>query len=280
MAKPEALPKHLAKLIGDVVAFALHGAPEPKNLKKLTDWYEEDGWDNLLAGWGSEQVALKLFYLAWSSFSDAELKATLDISREIHDSDRVEFAKSLIANSFQEFDEYLCPSIHAVPVSNAQGEKAILGWLMEVHGQAGPVPLFQGVFRDENTFYDYLKNSDYILSSEQTNVSDETILRLWSRPAPPKQSVVVSVTWGYETHECPMAEATWKRIVAGRRFKRVVPYYYEGKRYKSTWLFNQSGFGTLLVTYADDAVAFEGTLHDATIVLSGSVVSWQKSPVQ
>ena len=218
--------------------------------------------------------------MAWSNFSDAELKATYDISGEIQDSDRVEFAKSLIANSFQEFDEYLCPSIHAVPVSNAQGEKAILGWLMEVHGQAGPVPLFQGVFRDEKSFYEFLRRSDYILSSEQTNVSDKTILRLWSKLAPSKQTVIVSVSWGNEPHECPMAEVTWKRIVAGRRFKRVVPYYYEGKRYKSTWLFNQSGFGALLVTYADDAVAFEGTLHDATIVLSDSVVSWQKSPVQ
>ena len=216
--------------------------------------------------------------MAWSSFSDAELKAIHDTSDEVHDSDRVEFARTLIVNSFQEFDEYLCPSIHAVPISNGQGEQAILGWLMEVHGQAGPVPLFQGVFRDENTFYDYLRKSDYVLSSEQTNVADETILRLWSRPLPPKQTVIASVTWGYESHECPMAEATWKRIVAGRKFKRVVPYYYEGKRFKSTWLFNQSGYGSLLVTYADEAVAFAGTLHDATILLSGSEVSWQKRP--
>lgn len=280
MANFEAPPKHLATVVRDVIAHAWHGTPAPKKLQQLIEWYEGDGWDSLISGWGSEQVALKLFYLAWSNFSDAELKATYDISGEIQDSDRVEFAKSLIANSFQEFDEYLCPSIHAVPVSNAQGEKAILGWLMEVHGQAGPVPLFQGVFRDEKSFYEFLRRSDYILSSEQTNVSDKTILRLWSKPAPFKQTVIVSVSWGNEPHECPMAEVTWKRIVAGRKFKRVLPYFYEGKRYKSTWLFNYSGYGNLLVTYADEAVAFEGTLHNATIILSGSVVSWQKSPVQ
>ncbi len=213
--------------------------------------------------------------MAWWKFEDSELQATLEVSGPIHDSDRLTFARELIATSFEGLDEYICPTVHAVPISNSRGEQAVLGWLMEVHGQAGPVPLFQGVFRDEDNFYDFLRSSDYILSSEPTNVTDEAILRLWSRPEPSKQTVVVSVSWGNESHECPMAEVTWKRIVAGRKFKRVVPYFYEGKRYKSTWLFNQSGYGTLLVTYADEAVAFDGTLHDAMIRVSDSEVLWK-----
>lgn len=68
---------------------------------------------------------------------------------------------------------YLSPSIYAVPISNTQGEQAMLGWLTDVHGHAGPVPLIQVVFRDENTSYEYLRESDYVLSSEQANVSDE-----------------------------------------------------------------------------------------------------------
>jgi hypothetical protein len=84
MAKPKAPPKHLAKLIGDVVAFALHGAPEPKNLKKLTDWYEEDGWDNGIrsllnqsTGQASarsrrQQVCLVRFYRHGSLFDQPE----------------------------------------------------------------------------------------------------------------------------------------------------------------------------------------------------------------
>jgi hypothetical protein len=51
-----------------------------------------------------------------------------------------------------------------------------------------------------------------------------------------------------------MAERTWKRIAQGKPVRRVEPYVYEGKRFKSEWSFNTPEVGSLLVTYDDGGV--------------------------
>jgi hypothetical protein len=121
-----------------------------------------------------------------------------------------------------------------------------------------------------------------LLSNEIERLTDEHLLALWQkkprfsrrhRPAV-SRNVVVSVEWGYEAHECPMALRTWRRLVAGKPVVRKEPYWYEGDRFTGVWQFNHSGPGTLLVTYDDEGVGFDGSLEDADITVDGEAVRW------
>ena len=124
----------------------------------------------------------------------------------------------------------------------------------------------------KNTSINFLAVGDAY--TEEQNLTDEAILKLWTKPSKPLRSIVVGVEWGNEHHECPMAERTWKRIAQGKPVRRVEPYAYEGKKFKSEWSFNTPDVGALLVTYDDGGVGFEGRLEDALIWNGDQKTNW------
>ena len=63
--------------------------------------------------------------------------------------------------------------------------KAVLGWLIEIHGQGGPVAIYQGAFKDKYQFFQHLADCDFLLDSKEQNLTDETILRIWTKPSKP-----------------------------------------------------------------------------------------------
>jgi hypothetical protein len=266
----------LSRISNAVVDHIHRGTELPDELEALSNLYETDCWDELLSAWGHDHFALKLYSLA-IAFSDSELYAREGLSQALTDADRVAYARKLIEETFANLDEYECPGVHAVEIRNSAGESAILGWLVEVHGQAGPVPIFQGVFSDKQNFYQALRDSDHVLSGEESSVTEQTILKLWSKPKADVRVVKVSVSWGYETHECAMSELTWRRVLNGRLVKRVVPFTYEGKTFKGVWMFNNNGLGTLLVTFDGEAVGFDGDLADASIYIRDTEFKWSGS---
>jgi hypothetical protein len=267
-------PKSLLPIVDKVVTHAVHGLPLPKNLNKLIEWFEDEGWDYLCSAWAEEFTALKFFEMAWLSFSDQELIANQDAPITVTDDVRLTYARELVSRAFEESDGYACPTVHAVQISNKQGQVAILGWLMPIHGQGGPVAEFQGVFLDKSQFYQSLRDADYVLAPEEKSLKDETILRLWAKPSKPTRNVTVSVAWGNELHDCPMSQRTWQRVLSGKTLRRVESFFFEGKRFKAEWMFNYSGFGSLLVTYGDEAVGFDGSLSDAQILVDDEPVAW------
>ena len=84
----------------------------------------------------------------------------------------------------------------------------------------------------------------------------------------------VSVAWGYDQHECLLDDFEWGQIKSGIPLTKEVPYSYEGQSFLSEWLFNSKARGSLYVTYDDSAVGFDGTMADATIIISGVVTDW------
>lgn len=88
------------------------------------------------------------------------------------------------------------------------------------------------------------------------------------------RNVVVSVEWGYDLHDCPMAQRTWERILPGQQVTRVEPYWYEGDRFTGIWGFNTNGYGSLVVTYDDGGQGFDGTLDQAFIYVDDEPVEW------
>jgi hypothetical protein len=90
--------------------------------------------------------------------------------------------------------------------------------------------------------------------------------------------VVVSVEWGYDLHECPMSMLTWNRILKGHKVIRREPFWYEGERFTGEWHFNHSTYGSLLVTYDDAGVGFDGALGDVYILVGKDVMNWTELP--
>ena len=268
------LPKKLNVIRDQVIDHVRQNTPEPKNLGDLVSWFEDEGWDEILSAWGSDHVALKIEDLASMKFDDKEMIACEGLDEPLTDELRIDYARRVISDSFKESDGYDCPSVHAVEIKKSNGDYAVLGWVMEIHGQGGPVAVFQGAFRDKENFYQLLSSWGFLLDSDEQNLTDEAILKLWTKPSKPVRSLVVSVEWGNEQHECPMAERTWKRIAQGKPVRRVEPYAYEGKKFKSEWSFNTPDVGALLVTYDDGGVGFEGRLEDALIWNGDQKTNW------
>ena len=268
------LPKKLTLIRDQVIDHVRKNTPLPDKLSELIDWYETDGWDVLVPVWAEEEHVALNFNSVSLSFCDSELVASQEDDEPVTDELRIQYARKLVSYTFENNDGYDCPSVQVVELKKANGESAVLGWLIEIHGQGGPVAIYHGAFNDKYQFFQHLADCDFLLDSEQQNLTDETILRIWAKPPKPKRSIVVSVEWGNEQYECPMAQRTWKRIAQGKPVRRIEPYLYEGKKFKSEWSFNTPDVGSLLVTYDDGGVGFEGRLEDALIWNGDQKTNW------
>lgn len=271
-------PVALEKVALEAIDYVHRGARLPKDLNNLIDWYEDEGFETLLESWDDFGRVLNIRDLAFESFSDYDLIESNNKCESPSHADRANHGRQLISEAFEASGDLRCSSIHCLELLNFEGEKAILGWLVEVHGQSGPVPIFQGIFRDKLDFYGHLRSTGYVLDTEESAVTDEAILRLWQQPKIPVRTVKVTVDWGYDTYACSMSKVTWHRVVKGKLIKRIVPFYYEGKRYKATWTFNKTGHGSLLVTDADQTVRLAGSLSEATIIVDDLEVCWNDKP--
>jgi hypothetical protein len=180
------LPKKLTLIRDRVIDHVWTKTPLPKNLGDLVSWFEDEGWDDILSGWGSEHVALKLDYLASLKFDDKEMIASEGIEEPLTNALRIDYARRLISNALKESDGYECPSIHAVEIKKPNGDSAVLGWLVEIHGQGGPAAEYQGAFTDKENFYQFLNGWGLLLDTEEQNLTDEAILKLWTKPSNPR----------------------------------------------------------------------------------------------
>ena len=98
-------PTSLLPIVDKVVAHAVKGTALPKNLSKLVEWFEDEGWDDLCSAWAEEFVALKLFEMAWLNFSDQELLANLDEPFSVTDEVRLTYARELVSRAWR------CPEL-------------------------------------------------------------------------------------------------------------------------------------------------------------------------
>ena len=180
MEIPE-IPESLWPLRDAAIDYAIKGGEEP-DIKALHEWFEVDGWDAIIAGWNYEALVIKLYYLAWSSFEDDEFAALEDIEvNEITDAMRLKYARDLLEKASSGEDDYLCPSVHSCKIERENGDSAILGSYMEIHGQGGPVVTWWGIFKDDESFIESLKQSDHVLIDEIDIITDEKILSLWKK---------------------------------------------------------------------------------------------------
>ena len=176
------LPTELIAIQDQIIDHVHKSAPAPENLSKLIKWYETDGWDLVApANGGVEQVALNLDYIAHYKFSDPELIERQESETAVTDAIRVEYARGVLTNALNEYDGCDCPSVCFVAVTSRDSKKGVFGWLVEIHGQAGPEPEFCGAFVDEESFYQHISAMNFILEKNIEEISDEKILGLWQK---------------------------------------------------------------------------------------------------
>jgi hypothetical protein len=268
------IPTNLLSIRDRIIDCVHQGTPIPDEVNELTKWIETERWDNLVAGWDQEHMVLSLGHLSWLVWSDEEMLAREELTPPLTDKHRLSYARGLVAGTFEGMAGWDVPSVHLVKIEKDNGQSAVLGWLVEIHGQGGAFPVYMGAFLDREHFYQNLRDCDYLFDDEQNSLTDETILRLWTNRSLPNRPIVVTVDWGNESHDCPMSEQTWRRICKGKSVRRIVFYLYEGRRCRSEWLFNSDKFGSLVVNYDDGGVGFDGFLDDARITDYDQTSSW------
>lgn len=178
-------PQNLILIRNQVIDHVRINSPVPENITTLINWYETDGWDVLVPLWAKEEHVALNFNSISMYFSDAELIANQEDDAKVTDELRIEYARKLVSSTFESNDGYDCPSVQVVNINKANGDSAVLGWLVEIHGQGGPVAIYHGTFKDNFQFFQHLKDSHFILDSEEKNLTDETILRIWAKPYDP-----------------------------------------------------------------------------------------------
>jgi hypothetical protein len=177
------LPEKLISIRDQVIDHVRKKTPVPNDLSDLINWYESQGWDELAPLWAEEEHVALNFNSISMYFCDSELIANQEDDAPVTDELRIQYAKKLVAYTFENNDGYDCPSVQVVELKNANGDSAVLGWLIEIHGQGGPVPIYQGAFSNKKYFYQHLKDMDFLLDTEEHSITDEKILRLWASQA-------------------------------------------------------------------------------------------------
>lgn len=175
------LPKKFWAIRDATVEHVLSNSPLPKDLNDLQEWLATDGWDYLLAAWIDDDVVLNLKNWANYQFLDSSLRATegVDDSVEITDQMRIEYARSAISDAIEEYEGYDNPSVHSFLLQRDDGMVAVLGCTVEIHGQAGPIPVWHGVFSSKEVFYNYLRKSGFLFHKEANLISAPEIMALW-----------------------------------------------------------------------------------------------------
>lgn len=177
------LPEKLISIRNQVIDHVLKNTPLPGKFSELVNWYETDGWDVLVPVWAEEEHVALNFNSVSLSFCDSELIANQEDDSAVTDELRIQYARKLVSSTFENNDGYDCPSVQVVELKNSSGESAVLGWLIEIHGQGGPVAIYHGAFKDKHQFFKHLSDCDFLLDSAEQNLTDETILRIWASQA-------------------------------------------------------------------------------------------------
>jgi hypothetical protein len=182
------LPKQFWKVRDSAVEHILSNSPIAPGLDELQAWIAIDGWDDLLAAWINEDVALNLKAWAANKFSDSLLRETesLEDVVSITDQMRVAYARATIRDAVEQSEGDHSPSVHSFPIERDDGERAVLGCTVEIHGQYGPVPYWHGIFADKDSFYKYLRENGFLLHIEKDAISDVEILSHWEKEKKPK----------------------------------------------------------------------------------------------
>ena len=173
-------PTDLHSILDEAIECAITNAPLPSNMTKIHEWLEIDGWSNVTDAWVDEDNVLELKDLAKHNFYDSVVREHEDLEDKdtVTDKMRIKHARAILNGLIEDGYEG-SKYVFSIQIIRNDGESAIIGALGEIHGQAGIVAVWHGVFQDKQAFYNYLRKSQFLLHSEVNELKDIEILSLW-----------------------------------------------------------------------------------------------------
>jgi hypothetical protein len=183
MGKPANLPENLVAIRDKAIDYAFGRTnSEPKDLQRLYEWLEVDGWDELVGPEAEEDFAVAIDWVAEQHFNDEELESWEGLDpTDIDDALRVKFARDRLDNVFDE-DEWSVLSICGALLENESGDSAYICASLTSEGQGGMKADWDGVFKTFADFQETIRNSEsLVLMDDCPNLSNDQILRLWKK---------------------------------------------------------------------------------------------------
>lgn len=184
--KVEELPSNLVNDAQSVVQGFHSKSDYTKEFDHLWAWLIEDGY-NLLTDLYDDWIVADLKRISKYHFSDSEMLDHINSTIQedlttIHDSNRIEFARSFLTID-DSADDSLYPSPVAIDLF-AKDQNIIIGILLHPRGQAGFEPEFFGLFNDKEEFENKLRSHRYIRVTSIESVSSITdieLIELWNK---------------------------------------------------------------------------------------------------
>lgn len=151
----------------------------------VQEWLEGDGWDHLLGHSGDLQL-LNIRRLAQYEFTDKQLKQSFGLQRaaKVADAQRLQYARQKVTDFASGEDGFFCPSVAIYPLEAGRAAlrtSAVLGGVIEIHGQAGPVVQWHGLFPTRAVFDADLHMRGFIPLAACGQLEDRALLSLWYR---------------------------------------------------------------------------------------------------
>jgi len=167
------IPESLRKLAEDTIKSVFDKNFPAPDLKPLHDWFEDDGWDEVVMSTQGGCVDLK--NLAEDHFHDESVREALDSDdEEITDHMRLSFARAFIDEQVEEARD----SINPVELKVPSLPSVYLDCFIRDQGQGGWTVEWGPVFQNIQELFESYR---HILVMDSNDVSDEEILRLWTK---------------------------------------------------------------------------------------------------
>lgn len=81
-----------------------------------------------------------------------------------------------------------------------------------------------------------------------------------------KSKVKVSIYWPDDWKYCIIEKNEWEKVKKGEKMEFCGEgYEYEGEVFDDFWEFNHDGLGSLIVSYNDGGIGFDGLIDECEI---------------
>lgn len=175
-----AVPEALQKSVDAVIEGFVNHRSDDEELKALHEYFEIDGWDDLFSA-SNDLVAINFEQFATQYLDDSELRSHVGLEDDepIADSDRVTFAREMMAYLAEELHDCITPSIVYCTIQDGRGREVVIGGYTEIHGQLGPETTWLPIVDSESEFFRQLRDYKLILTREIDTITDNQILTAW-----------------------------------------------------------------------------------------------------